>query len=44
MNKEKSEFEQKYDKYLKIQALKTTFNKIEIDTFQWFKKLIGKED
>lgn len=37
----KSKFNDEFDKYLKRQCLKTTFNGIEIETFSWYKKMLG---
>ncbi len=37
----KSKFNDEFDKYLKSQCLKTTFNGIEIETFSWYKKMLG---
>lgn len=36
-----SKFNDEFDKYLKRQCLKTTFNGIEIETFSWYKKMLG---
>ena len=30
-----------FDSYLKRQQLKTTFNGLEIETFSWYKKVLG---
>ena len=30
-----------FDMYLKKQCLKTTFNGIELDTFNWYKNILG---
>ena len=30
-----------FDNYLKRQCLKTTFNGLEIETFSWYKKVLG---
>ncbi len=37
----KSKFNDEFDKYLKRQCLKTTFNGLEIETFSWYKKMLG---
>lgn len=37
----KAKFNDEFDKYLKRQCLKTTFNGIEIETFSWYKKMLG---
>ena len=39
--KVKSKFTDEFDKYLKKQCLKTTFNGLEIETFSWYKKMLG---
>lgn len=39
--KTKSKFENEFDSYLKKQCLKTTFNGLEIETFSWYKKVLG---
>lgn len=30
-----------FEAYLKSQCLKTTFNGIEVDSFAWYKKMLG---
>lgn len=30
-----------FESYLKRQQLKTTFNGLEIETFSWYKKVLG---
>ena len=37
----KSKFNDEFEKYLKIQCLKTTFNGLELETFSWYKKMLG---
>ena len=37
----KSKFNDEYEKYLKRQCLKTTFNGLELETFSWYKKMLG---
>ncbi len=37
----KSKFEDEFQTYLKAQCLKTTFNGIELETFSWYKKMLG---
>lgn len=37
----KSKFNDEFENYLKNQCLKTTFNGIEIETFSWYKKVLG---
>lgn len=37
----KSKFNDEFDKYLKRQCLKTTFNGLELETFSWYKKMLG---
>lgn len=39
--KVKSKFNDEFEKYLKKQCLKTTFNGIELETFSWYKKMLG---
>lgn len=37
----KSKFDSEFQSYLKKQCLKTTFNGIELETFSWYKKMLG---
>ncbi len=37
----KSRFTDEFEKYLKSQCLKTTFNGLEMETFSWYKKMLG---
>ena len=37
----KSKFNDEFDNYLKKQCLKTTFNGLELETFSWYKKMLG---
>ena len=37
----KSKFNDEFENYLKNQCLKTTFNGLEIETFSWYKKVLG---
>lgn len=39
--KKKANFNEEFDSYLKRQCLKTTFNGLEIETFSWYKKVLG---
>lgn len=39
--KEKVKFNDEFDNYLKRQCLTTTFNGIEVETFSWYKKVLG---
>lgn len=39
--KDKSKFNEEFDSYLKRQCLTTTFNGLEIETFSWYKKVLG---
>lgn len=39
--KVRSKFNDEFEKYLKSQCLKTTFNGIELETFSWYKKVLG---
>jgi hypothetical protein len=36
-----SKFTEEFEKYLKKQALNTTFNGSDIETFSWYKKMLG---
>jgi len=36
-----SKFNDEFESYLKKQCLKTTFNGLEIETFSWYKKVLG---
>ena len=38
-NKQSNEDE--FEMYLKNQCMKTTFNGIEIESFSWYKKMLG---
>ena len=38
---QKSKFNDEFENYLKNQCLKTTFNGIEVETFSWYKKVLG---
>ncbi|MBQ2871017.1 hypothetical protein IJE86_04900 [bacterium] len=40
-NEVKSKFTDEFEKYLKKQCLKTTFNGLEMETFSWYKKMLG---
>lgn len=37
----KSKFNDEFENYLKKQCLKTTFNGLELETFSWYKKVLG---
>lgn len=37
----KSKFNDEFETYLKRQCLKTTFNGLELETFSWYKKMLG---
>ena len=37
----KSKFNDEFENYLKKQCLKTTFNGAELETFSWYKKVLG---
>ena len=39
--KTKSTFNEELENYLKKQQVKTTFNGVEIETFSWYKKVLG---
>ena len=36
-----SKFTEEFEKYLKKQSLKATFNGSDIETFSWYKKMLG---
>ena len=36
-----SRFTEEFEKYLKKQSLKATFNGCDIETFSWYKKALG---
>ena len=36
-----SKFTEEFEKYLKKQSLKATFNGCDIETFSWYKKMLG---
>ena len=38
---QKSKFNEEFQHYLKKQCLKTTFNGLELETFGWYKKVLG---
>ena len=37
----KSTFNDEFENYLKKQQIKTTFNGLELETFSWYKKVLG---
>ena len=37
----KSKFTDEFEQYLKKQCMKTTFNGVELETFTWYKKVLG---
>ncbi len=37
----KSKFNDEFERYLKKQCMKTTFNGVELETFSWYKKVLG---
>lgn len=37
----KSKFNDEFENYLKKQCLKTTFNGTELETFSWYRKVLG---
>ncbi len=39
--KDKSNFKDEFESYLQKQCLTTTFNGLEIETFSWYKKVLG---
>lgn len=40
-NKVSSKFTEEFEKYLQKQSLKATFNGCDIETFSWYKKMLG---
>ena len=36
-----SKFNDEFEQYLERQCLKTTFNGLELETFSWYKKMLG---
>ncbi len=38
---QKTKFNDEFQHYLKKQCLKTTFNGLELETFSWYKKVLG---
>ncbi len=40
-NNKTSKFTEEFEKYLQKQALKATFNGCDIETFSWYKKMLG---
>lgn len=41
---EKSSFNDDFEKYLKTECMKTAFNGLDIETFDWYKKVLGLID
>ncbi len=41
MKKAKSGFNDEFENYLKKQCIKTTFNGSELESFSWYKKVLG---
>ncbi len=39
--KVKSKFNDEFENYLKSQCTKTTFNGTELESFSWYKKVLG---
>lgn len=37
----KSKFNDEFENYLKKQYVKTTFNGLELETFTWYRKVLG---
>ena len=38
---QKSKFSEEFENYLKKQCLKTTFNGSELESFSWYRKVLG---
>ena len=41
VKKVKSKFVDEFENYLKSQCAKTTFNGTELESFSWYKKVLG---
>ena len=41
VKKVKSKFNDEFESYLKAQCTKTTFNGTELESFSWYKKVLG---
>ncbi|MBR6722228.1 hypothetical protein IKL64_02115 [bacterium] len=41
IKKVKSKFTDEFENYLKKQCAKTTFNGTELESFSWYKKVLG---
>lgn len=41
VKKVKSKFNDEFENYLKSQCTKTTFNGTELESFSWYKKVLG---
>ncbi len=41
MQKTKSKFTDEFENYLKAQCAKATFNGTELESFSWYKKVLG---
>ena len=41
IKKTKAKFNDEFESYLKNQCAKTTFNGSEIESFSWYKKVLG---
>lgn len=41
VKKVKSKFNDEFENYLKNQCAKTTFNGTELESFSWYKKVLG---
>lgn len=41
IKKTKSGFNDEFENYLKKQCIKTTFNGSELESFSWYKKVLG---
>ncbi len=39
--KSASKFTEEFEKYLQKQSLKATFNGCDIETFSWYKRMLG---
>ncbi len=37
----KADYNDDFETYLKKQCLKTTFNGIEVDSFTWYRRMLG---
>ena len=41
IKEQKTRFNDEFENYLKKQCIKTTFNGSELETFSWYRKVLG---